>query len=88
MKDIFGNELSLSEARNLLRCKSTPKKGYAASPGTGPNGEKCKTCKNLYRKTMSKTYVKCLANEKNWTGGQGSDIKVNSPACRLWEKNK
>lgn len=85
MKDLLGRKLSEEEARRILKRKAIPKKGYAAPPGTGPEGEKCKTCRHIYRKKMSKTYIKCLLNRDNWTGGAGSDVLSNAPACRLWE---
>lgn len=68
--------------------KPTQPKGYAAEPGTGPVGEKCKTCKHHRVVTFSRHYHKCAEFRRlggKWTGGPGSDIRVNSPACRLWE---
>ncbi len=69
----------------ILQSKSPQPKGYAARPGTGPEGETCGSCKNLYRKQMSKTYLKCLLQQQCWTGGAGTDVKARSPACRFWE---
>lgn len=60
--------------------------GYAADPGTGPRGETCQSCKYIARKDCAKTYLKCLLRRKQWTGGQGTDIRAKSPACRFWEK--
>ena len=60
--------------------------GYAWRPGTGPTGETCGSCCQLYRKRLSKTYPKCLLMRAHWTGGKGSDVKIKSPACRNWEK--
>lgn len=62
-------------------------RGYVAMPGTGPEGETCKTCRHLCRKQMSKVYLKCGLNSARWTGGRGSDVLSRSPACKLWEKN-
>lgn len=91
MKDMFGNEVTVAEARALLAKarkgrKPTPPKGYAAPPGTGPEGETCKTCRHIYRNEMSKTYLKCALMRAYWTGGPGSDIRAGSPACRRWER--
>jgi hypothetical protein len=61
------------------------KGGYAAAPGTGPDGETCGSCRHLYRKHMSKTYLKCFLMRRHWTGGSGTDIKAKSPACKVWE---
>lgn len=67
------------------RRKPTQPRGYAAPPGTGPEGETCKTCKHIYRYRSAKTYLKCGLNRSNWTHGPGSDIRAGSPACSKWE---
>lgn len=59
--------------------------GYAAPPGTGPTGETCGSCRYLYRNYLAKTYLKCLRNRVNWTGGRYSDVLSRSPACFLWQ---
>lgn len=84
VRDIFGNELTIAEARVLTR-KGTPPKGYAAPPGTGPKGETCGTCDHILRRRLGKIYLKCGKAEYKWTGGPGSDIRARAPACRLWE---
>lgn len=61
-------------------------RGYAAPPGTGPEGETCGTCQHHVINRMSKNYHKCELAEHRWTGGRGSDILVRSPACRHWER--
>jgi hypothetical protein len=48
-------------------------RGYAAIPGAGPKIE------------YANVYHKCALMEAVWTGGTGTDIRVRSPACRLWE---
>ena len=76
------------EERRQLRIKlRTKKTGHIAPPGTGPEGETCKTCKHLYRKSMAKTYLKCGLNSAKWTGGGGTDVRANDPACREWTKS-
>lgn len=57
---------------------------YAAKPGTGPEGKRCKHCARLVRVRCSKTYFKCGAI---WNGksSAASDIRANSPACHLYE---
>ncbi|HEV2862870.1 MAG TPA: hypothetical protein VGX48_17775 [Pyrinomonadaceae bacterium] len=70
------------------RRKPTRPQGYAATPGTGPDGETCGTCKHHVVITYSKDYHKCLEFRRRggrWTHGPGSDIRVGSPACKLWE---
>lgn len=62
-----------------------PRGGYAAVPGTGPEGETCKTCRHLFRRKMSHVYLKCKLMERQWTRGTASDIKAKTPACARWE---
>jgi len=59
--------------------------GYAAPPGSGPEGETCGTCNHLYRRKMAKTYLKCELMQARWTGGKGTDVRSRSPACLRWE---
>jgi len=61
------------------------KGGYAAVPGTGPEGETFKTCRHLFRRKMSHVYLKCKLMEQQWTCGTASDIKAKTPACARWE---
>lgn len=85
MRDMFGNEVTVAEARKLLKGRAKPtKRGYAAPPGTGPVGETCKTCRHLFRNRQSKTYLKCNLMRAHWTGGFGTDILAKAPACREW----
>lgn len=79
MKDLFVDEVKSS---GLV---DTSSKGYAATPGTGPKGETCKTCKHLVRLRYSRTYLKC-AKARKVTKGPGTDIRAKSKACCLWEK--
>jgi hypothetical protein len=57
---------------------------YADTPGTGPEGETCKTCAHLYRREMGKTYLKCALMRASWTGGGRTDVKASAPACSKW----
>jgi len=59
-------------------------RGYAATPGTGPAGEKCHSCAHSYFVQPSvKRFYKCRLTR--FTNGSASDIKIKSPACRRWE---
>lgn len=60
-------------------------RGYARQPGTGPEGETCKTCRHKTYVTFAKSYPKCALTQASWTRGRRSDILVNSPACEKWE---
>lgn len=86
--DLFGQEIS-AEPPPIMRDgkrRPTPKKGYAAAPGTGPAGETCKTCRHLARLQYAKVYLKCALRRPTWTGGPGTDILAKSPACEKWER--
>ena len=74
------------ERRKLNRSAKKKKTGHAWPPGTGPEGETCGSCKHLYRKLMSKTYLKCDLMQAVWTGGGGTDVQAKDPACKKWEK--
>ena len=66
---------------------TVPKRGHAARPGTGPEGETCGSCAHLTRRQLSKTYTKCALTKATWTGGGGSDIRHKDPACAKWDKS-
>jgi hypothetical protein len=63
-------------------------KSHPAQPGTGPQGETCKTCAHIFRNELSKTYLKCSLMRSKWTGGGGTDVKAGDPACAKWEKGR
>lgn len=73
MSDLFGQDVKTVKHPGA----------YAAFPGTGPNGKTCKTCIHRVKTGhRTKTYNKCdLVKE---TRGEGTDIKVSSPACRRY----
>lgn len=91
-KDMFGNEVDLQSLMDApmrggkKKRKPTPKRGHAWTPGTGPAGETCGTCKHLVRRRLAKTYLKCGKVEAKWTGGAATDIKAKDPACKFWER--
>ncbi len=87
MKDLFGNEVSIVEARRILAKRKEPTpSGYAARPGTGPKGETCGTCAHLARIEMAKTYFKCELNRAKWTHGRKTDVLKRALACAKFEK--
>jgi hypothetical protein len=83
--DLFGCEIAEpSEAKR----KPTVKRGYAARPGTGPEGEFCNTCAHYTIKRMGSQYRKCGLMRRVWTSGSGTDILASSPACEKWESTR
>jgi hypothetical protein len=85
MDDLFHLDRVLTPAERKRLVKPKKKKsGHAWTPGTGPQGESCKTCQHLVRKKMSKTYLKCALMRAHWTGGGGTDVRASDPACREW----
>ncbi len=60
--------------------------GYAAKPGTGPEGETCKTCQHCSNQgTYNRSFYKCNLMKAGWTHSVKTDIKLKSPACAKWE---
>jgi len=60
-------------------------RGYAAIPGTGPDGETCSSCAHMVRRRLGNVYRKCGLMRAHWTSGGKTDIKATSPACSRWE---
>lgn len=83
MADLFGFEQPDDPVYKGRPKKKTLANGYAATPGSGPDGETCGTCKYHKVKEMAKRYHKCELTK--WTGGVATDIRVRSPACLKWE---
>lgn len=64
----------------------TKAKGYPSPPGSGPEGQTCKTCANYcVLPYHNKAYRKCLVIQHRWTHGPGTDIKASWPACSFWK---
>jgi hypothetical protein len=95
MPDLFGNEvpdraLTPLERRRLeARHREGPKyraNGYAAPPGSGPDGKTCKGCLWFRRnETYNRTFLKCgHESAPKWTHSYGTDIRATAPACRHW----
>jgi hypothetical protein len=72
-----------------FRCRSKngklrPLRGYAAAPGSGPDGETCRSCKHRFQHMGGKkSFTKCRLG--NPTASKATDIKQKSPACSRWE---
>lgn len=84
--DLFGlaaGPMLTEKQRRRLRNKSPQARGYAAVPGTGPEGQTCGTCHHIYR---THRFRKCNLMRRIWTHGPGTDIKARTPACSKFEK--
>lgn len=70
--------------------KPMVKNGYAAQPGTGPEGMTCKQCE--HKRSMGnyggKHFIKCELRRATWTNGEGTDILARSPACSKFEPRR
>jgi len=101
MKDLFGMEtnespdaLPIRRQPLVLVGEQTPRgkhyvepRGYAALPGTGPDGKTCRDCAHYaHRESVAGSYPKCGLNRGKWTGGRGSDILAKAPACSKFEE--
>lgn len=63
--------------------------GYAAPPGTGPQGESCGTCMHCRVRTFhDRHFYKCELMVAAWNKDRSSDVVLKSPACRRWEKGQ
>lgn len=86
MKDLFGHDLTETEAYDLLKRKTTLPRGHAWPCGTGPAGETCGSCRHRVKVFGGTRYhQKCGRNKTMWTHGPGSDIRAKDAACKLWE---
>lgn len=64
---------------------SVPRRGHAAPPGTGPQGERCRSCAHAVRvQGNTRNFAKCGLMRDHWTHGPGSDIRLRDPSCRFW----
>jgi hypothetical protein len=60
--------------------------GHAAPPGTGTEGETCKTCAHLGKNGQWSSYYKCKLMRQHWTFGPGTDVRLKDKACRFWKE--
>lgn len=72
---------SLADNGLVTRIKN---RGYAATPGSGPEGETCRSCAHSYFVSPNvKRFYKCRLTPL--TRGAASDIKIKSAACSQWK---
>ena len=60
-------------------------RAYADKPGSGPEGETCRTCANAKGRSgrSPRIFYKCGLVPS--TRSTGTDIRLKTPACRKWE---
>ena len=80
-QDLFGTAPEQFTKVQIKRRRESQPRGYPAMPGTGPAGKRCKHCANYVVRSFAKDYRKCLLMRAVWTGGAGTDIRANAPAC-------
>jgi hypothetical protein len=86
--DLFGlaaGPALTPKQRRKLKGDGRNPRGHAWTPGTGPDGETCRTCRHIARQQFARTYLKCGLNKTAWTHGAASDIRAKDPACKKWE---
>jgi len=90
--DLFGHPvipdgpaMTLEQRRKQQRKLTEVARGYYTPPGTGPEGETCKTCAHAVPTGGDRTYWKCDRVRLKWTGSVRTDIRLRSPACKGWE---
>lgn len=87
--DLFGlvdaPPMTPAERKRMQRRAGEIPRGHAAPPGTGPEGESCRTCAHLVRITRSKAWHKCAASRRIWTHSRRTDVRVSDPACSFWQ---
>jgi hypothetical protein len=89
MTDLFGDPVIVEVSESKSPRKPTKPNGYAWTPGTGPAGETCGSCEHKGSTgSTARVYWKCRLMRHHWTGGPGTDIRMRSPACKHWEKEK
>jgi len=80
--------LTPQERRLLFQTVAKKNSGYAAAPGSGPQGETCKSCAHYTHNDWrtARAFRKCALMRAVWTHGPGTDILASSPACSQWAK--
>ena len=63
--------------------------GYAATPGSGPEGETCGSCSFCrFKLIRGRRVYKCGRMAGCWTRGRESDVNKRSPACSEWAEGQ
>lgn len=82
---IFGGS-EPARAQSTGRLYTPKPNGYAAQPGTGPEGETCGTCTHCRQRTArGKHYYKCGRMLAAWNRDRSTDVLLKSPACSRFD---
>lgn len=91
--DLFGDPIpppetgarSDAELRRERRRAYEIPKGHAWTPGSGPAGETCGTCRHRRFFKQSRAWYKCAKNESAWSHARHTDIRLRDAACKFWQ---
>ena len=75
-------------ARVERRSRGGAAQGYAAKPGTGPQGETCNTCAHcrLRASRAARHFYKCHLLIGQWTNGRATDVVCQDMRAPYWLK--
>lgn len=69
--------------------RSAKANGYAARPGSGPEGQTCGTCANCAVRELANRHVfKCRLLVRSWSACRSTDVLKSSPACKHWQQGE
>lgn len=63
-------------------------RGYAAQPGSGPQGMRCLDCRHMRKleaPSGARSFFKCFLIRERWTSGYATDIKARAPSCEKFQ---
>src|SRR5690606_36520580 len=61
--------------------------GYAATPGSGPPQETCRSCEFYCRVIRGRhAYRKCWLEIDRWRWSETTEIRAGAPACKHWRR--
>lgn len=92
MKDLFGEEIiePIGKLAGVTdKYKYRKARGWAAPPGSGPEGKTCKDCEHSYLHHTSaarKNWYKCALVKP--THGAATDLRLKWAACRLFKQKE
>jgi hypothetical protein len=90
LREAAAHQRRLERQAGVVHRTPTVKRGYAAPPGTGPDGKTCADCvhKRSFGRSGGKHFIKCELRRSTWTHGEGTDILARSPACNKFNETE